>query len=83
MNPPETLTAPATKSSAGVAGVIVNDLSITAATANGTGSQSANNILTKTLFRMGPVHFSGSYLTEKGSAGEFKVVSFALSFGHN
>jgi hypothetical protein len=31
----------------------------------------------------GPVHFSGSYLTEKGSAGEFRVASFALSFGHN
>ena len=34
-------------------GLVVNDLSIEMATANGTGSQSANNILAKTLFRMG------------------------------
>ena len=32
---------------------------------------------------LGPVHFSGSYLTEKNSAGEFRVVGLALSFGHN
>jgi 2-oxoglutarate ferredoxin oxidoreductase subunit alpha len=32
---------------------IVNDCSITVATVNGSGSQSANNILLKTLFRMG------------------------------
>jgi len=32
---------------------IVNDLSIQVATANGSGSQSANNIIIKTLFRMG------------------------------
>lgn len=32
---------------------IVNDLSIEAATVNGTGSQSSNNILAKSLFRMG------------------------------
>ncbi|MCC6277933.1 MAG: 2-oxoacid:acceptor oxidoreductase subunit alpha [Oligoflexia bacterium] len=32
---------------------IINDCSITVATVNGSGSQSANNILLKTLFRMG------------------------------
>jgi 2-oxoglutarate ferredoxin oxidoreductase subunit alpha len=32
---------------------IVNDLSIQVATANGSGSQSSNNIIIKTLFRMG------------------------------
>ena len=32
---------------------------------------------------LGPVHFSGAYLTEKNSAGEFRAASFALSFGHN
>ncbi|MBL8840096.1 MAG: 2-oxoacid:acceptor oxidoreductase subunit alpha [Planctomycetes bacterium] len=48
--PPETLTAsqPSTPLQ-----LTVNDLSIEAATVNGTGSQSANNILAKSLFRMG------------------------------
>lgn len=32
---------------------------------------------------LGPVHFSGAYLTEKNSAGEFRAATFALSFGHN
>src|SRR6266481_4108133 len=32
---------------------IINDCSISMATVNGSGSQSANNILLKTLFRMG------------------------------
>ena len=50
MNPPETLTAPQTSRPQTT---IVNDLSIEAATVNGTGSQSANNILAKSLFRMG------------------------------
>ena len=50
MNPPETLEAPSSTPSSKV---IVNDLSIEMATANGTGSQSANNIFAKTLFRMG------------------------------
>ena len=30
---------------------------------------------------LGPVKLSGGYLTEKGSAGEFRAASFALSFG--
>src|ERR1700684_2823675 len=34
-------------------GSIINDCSISMATVNGSGSQSANNILLKTLFRMG------------------------------
>ncbi len=32
---------------------------------------------------LGPVHFSGAYLTEKNSAGEFRAASLALSFSHN
>ena len=32
---------------------------------------------------LGPVHFSGAYLSEKNSAGEFRAASFALSFSHN
>jgi len=32
---------------------------------------------------LGPVHFSGAYLTEKNAAGEFRAASFALSFAHN
>src|SRR3954465_8209825 len=32
---------------------VINDCSICVATVNGSGSQSANNILLKTLFRMG------------------------------
>lgn len=50
MNPPETLTAP---HSTRPQTTIVNDLSIEVATVNGTGSQSANSILAKSLFRMG------------------------------
>ena len=50
MNPPETLTAP---QSTRPQTTIVNDLSIEVATVNGTGSQSANSILAKSLFRMG------------------------------
>src|SRR5579862_3428088 len=36
-----------------MANTIINDCSICMATVNGSGSQSANNILLKTLFRMG------------------------------
>lgn len=32
---------------------------------------------------LGPVHFSGAYLTEKNTADEFRAATFALSFGHN
>ncbi len=31
--------------------------------------------------KLGPVNFSGAYLTEQSSAGEFRAASFALSFG--
>ncbi len=48
--PPETLTPTKPQTPARV---VVNDLSIEVATVNGTGSQSANNILAKSLFRMG------------------------------
>jgi 2-oxoglutarate ferredoxin oxidoreductase subunit alpha len=50
MTRPETLEDP---SSPAAAGTIVNDMAVQVATANGTGSQSANNIFAKTLFRMG------------------------------
>jgi len=50
MNPPQTLTLPQPRTDARL---IVNDLSIEAATVNGTGSQTANNTLAKSLFRMG------------------------------
>ena len=42
-------------------GKIVNDFTINIATANGTGSQSANLILLNALFRMG-THASGKNL---------------------
>ncbi len=50
MNPPDTLEATQPSSPTKV---IVNDVTFQMATANGTGSQSANNIFAKTLFRMG------------------------------
>ncbi len=49
MSPTKVMEAPVEP----MAKVIVNDLSIEMATANGTGSQSANSIFSKTLFRMG------------------------------
>jgi 2-oxoglutarate ferredoxin oxidoreductase subunit alpha len=49
MNPPDTLEAEPAAATA----TIVNDFSLEMATVNGTGSQSANNILAKTMFRMG------------------------------
>jgi len=52
MNPPDTMTRPQPPREKAPA-TIVNDLSIEVATVNGTGSQSANNILAKSLFRMG------------------------------
>ena len=47
---------------------IVNDFTINIATANGTGSQSANLILLNTLFRMG-THASGKNLFPSNIAG--------------
>lgn len=48
--PPDTLARPAPQTPVKT---VVNDLSIEAATVNGTGSQTANNTLAKSLFRMG------------------------------
>jgi 2-oxoglutarate ferredoxin oxidoreductase subunit alpha len=50
MNPLQTLARPGAKTDSRV---IVNDLSIEVATVNGTGSQTANNTLARSLFRMG------------------------------
>ena len=47
---------------------IVNDFTINIATANGTGSQSANLILLNSLFRMG-THVSGKNLFPSNIAG--------------
>ena len=47
---------------------IVNDFTINIATANGTGSQSANLILLNSLFRMG-THASGKNLFPSNIAG--------------
>ena len=49
-------------------GKIINDFTINIATANGTGSQSANLILLNTLFRMG-THASGKNLFPSNIAG--------------
>ena len=49
-------------------GKIVNDFTINIATANGTGSQSANLILLNSLFRMG-THVSGKNLFPSNIAG--------------
>src|SRR5262245_56678860 len=50
MNPLQTRAQPEQKRDVRL---VVNDLSIEAATVNGTGSQTANNTLAKSLFRMG------------------------------
>jgi hypothetical protein len=47
---------------------IINDFTINIATANGTGSQSANLILLNSLFRMG-THVSGKNLFPSNIAG--------------
>ncbi len=53
---------------AGNAGEIVNDFSIQVATVNGSGSQSANNVLLKSLFAMG-IPVSGKNLFPSNIAG--------------
>ncbi len=58
---------PATKS-AGPAKRIVNDFSIQVATVNGSGSQSANSVLLRSIFRMG-VPVSGKNLFPSNIAG--------------
>ena len=47
---------------------IVNDFSIQAATVNGSGSQSANNVLLRSIFRMG-IPVSGKNLFPSNIAG--------------
>src|SRR2546422_5620969 len=47
---------------------IVNDFSIQVATVNGSGSQSANNVLLRSLFRMG-IPVSGKNLFPSNIAG--------------
>src|SRR5437868_14215081 len=49
-------------------GAIVNDFSIQVATVNGSGSQSANSVLLKSLFRMG-IPVSGKNLFPSNIAG--------------
>ena len=50
------------------AGRIVNDFSIQVATANGSGSQTANNVLMRSIFQMG-VPVSGKNLFPSNIAG--------------
>src|SRR5687768_9721659 len=52
----------------GVEGPVVNDFSIQVATVNGSGSQSANKILMRTIFQMG-VPVSGKNLFPSNIAG--------------
>lgn len=56
------------RAQAGTSGEIVNDFSIQVATVNGSGSQSANNVLLKSLFAMG-VPVSGKNLFPSNIAG--------------
>lgn len=56
------------RAAAGQPGVIVNDFSIQVATVNGSGSQSANNVLLKSIFAMG-VPISGKNLFPSNIAG--------------
>lgn len=54
-------TAPSTAESVPASAVVVNDFSLQVATANGSGSQTANNVLLRAIFRMG-VPVSGKNL---------------------
>jgi 2-oxoglutarate ferredoxin oxidoreductase subunit alpha len=56
------------RAAAGHSGEIVNDFSIQIATVNGSGSQSANNVLLKSLFAMG-IPVSGKNLFPSNIAG--------------
>ncbi|MCU1313508.1 MAG: 2-oxoglutarate oxidoreductase, alpha subunit [Acidobacteriaceae bacterium] len=56
------------KARAGQPGEVVNDFSIQVATVNGSGSQSANNVLLKSIFAMG-VPVSGKNLFPSNIAG--------------
>jgi len=70
MTPPSTGSSIATQSSNGGASAsrIINDFSIQIATVNGSGSQSANLVLLKSVFRMG-IPVSGKNLFPSNIAG--------------
>ena len=63
----QTLTAPVVVG-AGVSGPSVNDLTIHVATVNGSGSQSSNNVLMRSIFQMG-VPVSGKNMFPSNIAG--------------
>src|SRR3954462_10604974 len=63
-----TLKAEQPRAAAGRAGEVVNDFSIQVATVNGSGSQSANNVLLKSIFAMG-IPISGKNLFPSNIAG--------------
>jgi 2-oxoglutarate ferredoxin oxidoreductase subunit alpha len=56
------------RAAAGQSGLVVNDFSIQVATVNGSGSQSANNVLLKSIFAMG-IPISGKNLFPSNIAG--------------
>ena len=70
MTPPSTGSSVATQSNNGSADALrtVNDFSIQIATVNGSGSQSANSVLLKSVFRMG-IPVSGKNLFPSNIAG--------------
>ena len=63
-----TLKAEQARAAAGPSGGVVNDFSIQVATVNGSGSQSANNVLLKSIFAMG-IPISGKNLFPSNIAG--------------
>jgi 2-oxoglutarate/2-oxoacid ferredoxin oxidoreductase subunit alpha len=63
-----TLKAEQARGAAGPRGEVVNDFSIQVATVNGSGSQSANNVLLKSIFAMG-IPISGKNLFPSNIAG--------------
>jgi 2-oxoglutarate/2-oxoacid ferredoxin oxidoreductase subunit alpha len=63
-----TLKAEQPRAAAGGTGEVVNDFSIQVATVNGSGSQSANNVLLKSIFAMG-IPISGKNLFPSNIAG--------------
>src|SRR6201988_2940827 len=63
-----TLKAEQSRAAAGPSGEVVNDFSIQVATVNGSGSQSANSVLLKSIFAMG-IPISGKNLFPSNIAG--------------
>jgi 2-oxoglutarate ferredoxin oxidoreductase subunit alpha len=63
-----TLKAAQPRAAAGPSGEVVNDFSIQVATVNGSGSQSANSVLLKSIFAMG-IPISGKNLFPSNIAG--------------